>query len=112
MTTGGARGRSGPMAARGGRREPGVRRPDPTAGPWAELACALHDELYVPAGRPSVQRIHRRSGVSVGHIHKMLTGSGRSRFDDLGLALVGYFGGDPALWGARWDEAERRQCTL
>ncbi|MEU6067707.1 hypothetical protein ABZ864_25415 [Streptomyces sp. NPDC047082] len=100
------------MATRGGRREPGVRRPDPAEGPWAELACALHDELYIPAGRPSVQRIHRRSGVSAGHIHKMLTGSGRSRFDDMGLALVGCFGGDPALWEERWRDAERRQREL
>ncbi|MFG2767463.1 NACHT domain-containing protein [Streptomyces rubiginosohelvolus] len=39
----------------------------------------------------------------------MLTGSGRSRFDPMGLALVGFLGGDPRRWAERWSEAEQRQ---
>ncbi len=96
-------------AARGGRRTPGIPRPNPQEGPWAELACALHDELYVPAGRPSVQRMAGRTGISAGHLHKMLTGSGRSRFDPMGMALVGFLGGDLSSWAERWNDAEQRQ---
>ncbi|MFE0678139.1 NACHT domain-containing protein [Streptomyces sp. NPDC058867] len=50
-----------------------------------------------------------RTGISAGHLHKMLTGSGRSRFDPMGLALVGFLGGDPARWAERWSDAEQRQ---
>ncbi|MEU3278834.1 hypothetical protein [Streptomyces antibioticus] len=32
-----------------------------------------------------------------------------SRFDPMGLALVGFLGGDPARWAERWSDAEHRQ---
>lgn len=93
---------------RGGKRERGIPRPDPAAGPWAELACGLQDELYVPAGRPSVAAITRGTFISTGHVHKILAGSGRSSWDPVGRSLVGYLGGDLTSWQGRWELAERR----
>ena len=93
---------------RGGRREGGILLPDPGAGPWAELAYKLHQELYIPRGRPSVGTIARRTGISAGHVHKILTGQGRSLWEPLGHALVSFLGGDPVVWEPRWKDAEER----
>lgn len=95
----------------GGRRGRGVPRPDPGSGPWAELACEVHDELYDPADRPSVAAIAKRTGISAGHVHKILSGTGRSRWDPMGHALVQFLGGDPGVWASRWAAAEERQQT-
>jgi hypothetical protein len=99
---------------RGGRRVPhqGVTRPDPDAGPWAELACQLHDELYTPANRPIVAVIAHGARISTGHVYKILTGAGRSRWNPMGVALVGFFGGDLREWEHRWATAEERQQRI
>lgn len=98
--------------ARGGKRNPGVARPDPGAGPWAELACRLHDELYIPAGRPKVTMIAGRSGISTGHVHNILTGKRRSRWESMGEALVTVLGGHLGEWEQRWVVAEQRQQEI
>jgi hypothetical protein len=93
---------------RGGRREGGILPPDPGAGPWAELAYKLHQELYIPRDRPSVKTISQRTGISAGHVSKILNGRGRSRWESVGEALVGFLGGDPVVWEPRWKDAEER----